>query len=95
MILKLAVVVMENLSLRQWMDTNMVDCQALKEDKVEIPAVHMAKKDADWRKRQRKNSQRSLWMGSSQAGILKKSEHLGHEPEKHLRIRKAIMYSGG
>ena len=41
-----AVVVQENLSHDNGWVRTISDCQALKEDKVEIPAVHMAKKDA-------------------------------------------------
>lgn len=60
--------------------------RALKEDKVEIPAVHMAKKDAGlWKGRVVEIKDPYGWGSSTVAGILKKREYLGFElpnPEK-------------
>ena len=53
--------------------------KALKEDKVEIPAVHMAKKDAGlWKGRVEEIKDPYGWGSSTVAGILKKREYLGH-----------------
>ena len=52
--------------------------KALKEAKVEIPAVHMAKKDAGlWKGRVEEIKDPYGWGSSTVAGILKKREHLG------------------
>ena len=52
--------------------------KALKEDKVEIPAVHMAKKDAGlWKGRVEEIKDPYGWGSSTVAGILKKREYLG------------------
>ena len=53
--------------------------KALKEAKVEIPAVHMAKKDAGlWKGRVEEIKDPYGWGSSTVAGILKKREYLGH-----------------
>ncbi|VUX20370.1 Uncharacterised protein [Streptococcus pasteurianus] len=51
----------------------------LKEEQVEIPAVHMAKKDAGlWKGRADEIKAPYGWSSSTIAGILKKREYLGH-----------------
>jgi DNA invertase Pin-like site-specific DNA recombinase len=64
--------------------------RALKEDKVEIPAVHMAKKDAGlWKGRVEEIKDPYGWGSSTVAGILKKREYLGHtvnfKTRKHFK----------
>ena len=66
--------------------------KALKEDKVEIPAVHMAKKDAGlWKGRVEEIKDPYGWGSSTVAGILKKREYLGHtvnfKTRKHFKTK--------
>ena len=68
--------------------------RALKEDKVEIPAVHMAKKDAGlWKGRVEEIKDPYGWGSSTVAGILKKREYLGHtvnfKTRKHFKDKKS------
>lgn len=68
--------------------------KALKEDKVEIPAIHMAKKDAGlWKGRVKEIKDPYGWGSSTVAGILKKREYLGHtvnfKTRKHFKDKKS------
>ena len=68
--------------------------RTLKEDKVEIPAVHMAKKDAGlWKGRVEEIKDPYGWGSSTVAGILKKREYLGHtvnfKTRKHFKDKKS------
>lgn len=72
--------------------------KALKEDKVEIPAVHMAKKDAGlWKGRVEEIKDPYGWGSSTVAGILKKREYLGHtvnfKTRKHFKDKKSHYVS--
>ena len=72
--------------------------RALKEDKVEIPAVHMAKKDAGlWKGRVEEIKDPYGWGSSTVAGILKKREYLGHtvnfKTRKHFKDKKSHYVS--
>lgn len=72
--------------------------RALKEDKVEIPAVHMAKKDAGlWKGRVKEIKDPYGWGSSTVAGILKKREYLGHtvnfKTRKHFKDKKSHYVS--
>lgn len=72
--------------------------KALKEDKVEIPAVHMAKKDAGlWKGRVEEIKDLYGWGSSTVAGILKKREYLGHtvnfKTRKHFKDKKSHYVS--
>ena len=72
--------------------------KALKEDKVEIPAVHMAKKDAGlWKGRVKEIKDPYGWGSSTVAGILKKREYLGHtvnfKTRKHFKDKKSHYVS--
>lgn len=69
--------------------------KALKEDKVEIPAVHMAKKDAGlWKGRVEEIKDPYGWGSSTVAGILKKREYLGHtvnfKTRKHFKDKELL-----
>lgn len=71
--------------------------RALKEDKVEIPAVHMAKKDAGlWKGRVEEIKDPYGWGSSTVAGILKKREYLGHtvnfKTRKHFKDKGNVDY---
>ena len=73
--------------------------KALKEDKVEIPAVHMAKKDAGlWKGRVEEIKVPYGWGSSTVADILKKREYLGHtvnfKTRKHFKGKKHIREDG-
>ena len=66
----------------------------LKEEQVEIPAVHMAKKDAGlWKGRVDEIKDPYGWGSSTVAGILKKREYLGHtvnfKTRKHFKDKKS------
>ena len=70
----------------------------LKEDKVEIPAVHMAKKDVGlWKGRVEEIKDPYGWGSSTVAGILKKREYLGHtvnfKTRKHFKDKKSHYVS--
>ena len=72
--------------------------KALKEAKVEIPAVHMAKKDAGlWKGRVEEIKDPYGWGSSTVAGILKKREYLGHtvnfKTRKHFKDKKSHYVS--
>ena len=72
--------------------------KALKDDKVEIPAVHMAKKDAGlWKGRVKEIKDPYGWGSSTVAGILKKREYLGHtvnfKTRKHFKDKKSHYVS--
>ena len=72
--------------------------RTLKEDKVEIPAVHMAKKDAGlWKGRVEEIKDPYGWGSSTVAGILKKREYLGHtvnfKTRKHFKDKKSHYVS--
>ncbi len=72
--------------------------KALKEDKVEIPAIHMAKKDAGlWKGRVKEIKDPYGWGSSTVAGILKKREYLGHtvnfKTRKHFKDKKSHYVS--
>jgi len=72
--------------------------RALKEDKVEIPAVYMAKKDAGlWKCRVEEIKDPHGWCSSTVAGILKKREYLGHtvnfKTGKHFKDKKSHYVS--
>ena len=72
--------------------------KALKEDKVEIPAIHMAKKDAGlWKGRVEEIKDPYGWGSSTVAGILKKIEYLGHtvnfKTRKHFKDKKSHYVS--
>ena len=74
------------------------DGKALKEDKVEIPAVHMAKKDAGlWKGRVEEIKDPYGWGSSTVAGILKKREYPGHtvnfKTRKHFKDKKSHYVS--
>ena len=63
--------------------------KALKEDKVEIPAVHMAKKDAGlWKGRVEEIKDPYGWGSSTVAGILKKREYLGNTVNFRSNVRR-------
>ncbi|WP_442345838.1 recombinase family protein [Faecalibacillus intestinalis] len=66
----------------------------LKEEQVEIPAVHMAKKDAGlWKGRVDEIKDPYGWGSSTVVGILKKREYLGHtvnfKTRKHFKDKKS------
>lgn len=66
----------------------------LKEDQVEIPAVHMAKHGAGlWQGRVDEIKDPYAWGSSTVAGILKKREYLGHtvnfKTRKHFKDKKS------
>lgn len=68
----------------------------LKEDQVEIPAVHMARHGAGlWQGRVDEIKDPYAWGSSTVAGILRKREYLGHtvnfKTRKHFKDKRAIM----
>lgn len=70
----------------------------LKEDQVEIPAVHMAKHGAGlWQGRVDEIKDPYAWGSSTVAGILKKREYLGHtvnfKTRKHFKDKKSHYVS--
>ncbi|NCC43879.1 MAG: DUF4368 domain-containing protein [Clostridia bacterium] len=70
----------------------------LKNEKVEIPAVHMAKHGAGlWQDRVHEIKDPYAWGSSTVAGILKKREYLGHtvnfKTRKHFKDKKSHYVS--
>lgn len=70
------------------------DCKDSEEEQVEIPAVHMAKKDAGlWKGRVDEIKDPYGWGSSTVVGILKKREYLGHtvnfKTRKHFKDKKS------
>lgn len=70
----------------------------LKEDQVEIPAVHMARHGAGlWQGRVKEIKDPYAWGSSTVAGILKKREYLGHtvnfKTRKHFKDKKSHYVS--
>ena len=70
----------------------------LKEDQVEIPAVHMARHGAGlWQGRVDEIKDPYAWGSSTVAGILKKREYLGHtvnfKTRKHFKDKKSHYVS--